>query len=246
MKTNRPLIIAHRGASGEAPENTLAAFQLAVKKGCDAIELDIHLTKDGKLAVIHDDNINRTTNGVGLVREMTATELKKYDAGSWFDRKFKGERIPLLEEVFEIVPREIIINIEIKNTPFYYDGIEEKLHDFLVKRNRMNQVFVSSFDYLCLYRLKKLNNDIKIGLLYYEDFNDYLGWANHFGLPVDVLQPHFQSIREHDVRIAIENGLKIIPWTVNSKSNMEKMICYGVSGIVTNYPGRLKALLDGK
>lgn len=246
MKRTKPLIIAHRGASSEAPENTLAAFQLAMDQGCDGIELDIHLTKDGKLVVIHDENIKRTTNGEGIVGEMTAAELKKYDAGSWFSRKYKGEKIPLLEEVFEIVPREILINIEIKNIPSFYQGIEKKLSDFLNRSNRMDQVLVSSFDYLCLYRLKQMNPAIKIGLLYYENFQDYFGLANHFGLPVESMQPSFKTLQEHDVRIAIESGLKIFPWTVNSKSNMEKMIRYGVTGIITNYPKRLKFLLDGK
>lgn len=246
MKKNRPLIIAHRGASGEAPENTLAAFQLGLKQGCDGIELDVHLTKDGQIAVIHDENIKRTTDGEGLIREMTTAELKKYDAGSWFSNKYKGEKIPLLEEVFELVPKEILINIEIKNIPSFYVGIEEKLLNLLVRYDRVNTVIVSSFDHQCLHRLKKQNRNIKIGLLYFENLVDHAGFAKLFGLPVESLHPDQRALRAEDVRIAIENGLKVYTWTCNSEENMKRMIDYGVSGIITNYPARLKSLIEGK
>lgn len=246
MKKIRTLIIGHRGASGEAPENTLAAFQLALQQGCDGIELDIHLTKDGQLAVIHDENIKRTTNGEGLIGEMTSAEMKKYDAGSWFSSKYKGEKIPLLEEVFELVPKEILINIEVKNIPSFYEGIEEKLLDVLKCYDRVDQVLVSSFDHQCLYRIKKQNSNIKIGLLYFENVVDHVGFAKLFGLPVESLNPDQRALRAEDVRKAIENGLKVYTWTCNSEENMKRMIDNGVSGIITNYPARLKSLIEGK
>ncbi len=246
MEKNRPLIIAHRGASGEAPENTLAAFQLALEQGCDGIELDIHLTKDGQLAVIHDENIKRTTNGEGLIGDMTTAEFKKYDAGSWFSNKYKGERIPLLEEVFELVPRDILVNIEIKNIPSFYKGIEEKLLNLLLRYKRVDNVIVSSFDHQCLYRLKMLNRNIKIGLLYFENVEDHVGFAKLFGLPVESLHPDQRALRAEDVRKMIENGIKVFPWTCNSEESMKRMIHYGVSGIITNYPARLKSLIERK
>ncbi|HHW36698.1 MAG TPA: glycerophosphodiester phosphodiesterase [Bacillales bacterium] len=246
MEKNRPLIIAHRGASGEAPENTLAAFRLGLEQGCEAVELDIHLTKDGQLAVIHDENIKRTTNGEGLIGEMTTAEFKKYDAGSWFSNKYKGERIPLLEEVFELVPKEILINIEIKNIPSFYKGIEEKLLNHLVRHNRVDNVIVSSFDHQCLYRLKKLNRNVKIGLLYFENVVNYVEFAKLFGFPVESLHPDQRGLRAENVRKAIENGLKVYTWTCNSEESMKKVIDYGVSGIITNYPARLKSLIEGK
>ena len=243
MKKNRPLIIAHRGASGEAPENTMAAFKLAVEQGCDGIELDVHLSNDGQLIVIHDENIKRTTNGEGLVGEMTVAQLKRYDAGSWFSDKFKGEKIPLLEEVFEMVPKEIFINVEIKNIPSYYEGIEEKLLDLLIQFDRIEQVIVSSFDHQCLFRLKKRNRYIKIGLLYTENAVDHAGLAKLFGFPVESLHPDNKAIRKKDVQRAVDSGLKVFPWTVNSKINMKRMIDYGVSGIITNFPARLRQLI---
>ncbi|KEF36180.1 glycerophosphoryl diester phosphodiesterase [Schinkia azotoformans MEV2011] len=246
MEKIRPLVIAHRGASGEAPENTLAAFQLGLEQGCEGIELDIHLTKDGHLAVIHDENIKRTTNGEGIIGEMTTVELKKYDAGSWFSNKYKGEKIPLLEEVLDLVPKEIVINIEIKNIPSFYVGIEEKLLDLLQRYDRIDQVIVSSFDHQCLYRLKKQNGNIKIGLLYFENVVDHVGFAKLFGLPVESLHPDQRALRADDVQKAIENGLKVFAWTCNSEKCMKRMIDYGVSGIITNYPARLKLLIEGK
>jgi len=102
-----PLVITHRGAAGEAPENTLASFQLALEQKCDMMELDIEITMDEQFIICHDDSVNRTTDGAGLIREMTVQQLKGLDAGSWFDPAFTGERLPLLEEVFELVPPSI-------------------------------------------------------------------------------------------------------------------------------------------
>src|SRR5699024_8402340 len=161
-----PLIMAHRGASGNAPENTMAAFQLAVDEGADGIELDVHLSKDGEIVVIHDDTLNRTTNGTGNVHEKDLAELKTYDAGSWFDPKFSEERIPLLQEVIDILPESVFLNIEIKNSPIVHTGIEQKLVDLLGKNNRLNDTLISSFDHESLYTIKKLAPELKIGIIY--------------------------------------------------------------------------------
>ena len=152
--TTKPVIFAHRGASGEAPENTLAAFKLGLAQGCDAFELDVHLSKDGQIVVIHDGTIDRTTDGLGAVNEMTVEELKAFDAGSWFDEKYRGERIPLLEEVFDITPGHIIINIEIKGS--YNGQLEPALIDLLKKRDRLDTVVISSFDWKSLRYIKEL------------------------------------------------------------------------------------------
>src|SRR4051812_48518505 len=111
LKPNKVLTIAHRGSSGETPENTMIAFKRCIEEGSDAIELDIHLSKDNKIIVCHDDTVNRTTNGMGYIRELNSSELKQLDAGSWFAEEFAGETLPLLEEVFELVPDHIMINV---------------------------------------------------------------------------------------------------------------------------------------
>jgi glycerophosphoryl diester phosphodiesterase len=244
MSTNRPLIIAHRGAAGEAPENTLAAFNLALEQGCDAIELDVHLSADGELIVCHDNDIDRTTTGAGKISEMTVTELKKYDAGLWFHEKYKNEKLPLLREVFDLVPNGIMINVEIKNIPSYYQGIEQKLLDLLIEKNRVHQVVVSSFDHKCLVRLKQLENDVKIGLLYYTNLIDHKGYSDLLGVPVYSLHPQFSAINQDDIYSATGCGLEVYPWTVNNEKEMKSLIDLGVTGIITDYPGKLKKLLN--
>ena len=124
LDRSRPLVIAHRGASGSAPENTMAAFSLAVERGAEVVELDVQMTADGYPVVIHNATVNRTTDGTGLVREKTLAELQTLDAGSWFETRFAGERVPTLEEVVTWARGRVALAIEIKNTPFHYRGIE--------------------------------------------------------------------------------------------------------------------------
>ncbi|MDQ0896529.1 glycerophosphodiester phosphodiesterase family protein [Paenibacillus sp. V4I7] len=144
--TKQPLlVIAHRGAKGEAPENTMAAFRLGLEQGCDAIELDIHLSKDGEIVVIHDDTMHRTTDISGKVNELTLAELKQADAGRWFHEKYAGERVPLLEEVFDLVPANIMINVEVKYS--YGRKLESALVELMRRKNRIHNVVVSSFDH---------------------------------------------------------------------------------------------------
>ncbi|GAK04128.1 glycerophosphoryl diester phosphodiesterase [Geomicrobium sp. JCM 19037] len=131
------MYIAHRGYSANAPENTVAAFQQAVHKGADGIELDVHRSLDGELIVIHDEWINRTTNGEGKVADMTLGQLKAHDAGSWYSEAYRGEKIPTLSEVFECMPKETVINVEIKNIPSFYEGIEELVVQAIQTYERM-------------------------------------------------------------------------------------------------------------
>ncbi|WP_026679209.1 glycerophosphodiester phosphodiesterase [Fictibacillus gelatini] len=235
----RTMIIAHRGAAGEAPENTLAAFQLAVEQKCDAIELDVHLTKDGELAVIHDDTVKRTTNGKGRVGDMTVKELKKLDAGLWFGESFQKERIPLLDEVFEVVPDHILINVEIKNVPSFYKGIEKKLYEKLVQYNRIENTIVSSFDHQCLTTMKKLENSLKIGLLYQVNLLDHVAYTKLFDFPIYSLHPHRHYIKKENITDAMEKGLAVYPWNVNKEKEMNDFLKLGISGIITDYPGKL-------
>lgn len=239
-----PLVIAHRGASGEAPENTLAAFQLALEQGCDAIELDIHLSADGQLIVCHDDDIRRTTSGEGLIGKMTADELKQFDAGIKFHETYAGETIPLLDEVFDLVPDHIVINVEIKNIPMYYSGIENKLLELLVKRQRLNSVVVSSFDHRHIEKLKRMNSDVQVGLLYHARLAHHRKYAESLAVPIYSLHPNFETLDEADVHDANEHGLNIYPFTVNREEDMKKLIEWGISGLITDYPGKLRALLS--
>lgn len=241
--TTKPVIFAHRGASGEAPENTLAAFKLGLEQGCDAFELDVHLSKDGQIVVIHDGTIDRTTDGSGAVNEMTVEELQAFDAGSWFDEKYRGERIPLLEEVFDMTPDHIIINIEIKGS---YDGrLEPRLLDLLKRRNRLDTVVISSFDWKSLRYIKELEPGIKIGLLYHLRMDHHEKLPEAVGKDVYSLHPNYTTLEPEDIRRAQAAGLLVYAWTVNTDELMKQALEDGVDGIITDYPGKLLALMEG-
>ncbi|QJD87243.1 glycerophosphodiester phosphodiesterase [Cohnella herbarum] len=237
---HKPLIIAHRGAAGEAPENTLAAFRLGMEQGCDAIELDIHLSKDGEIIVCHDETIDRTSDGTGAIRELTVAEIKRADAGGWFSEKYAGERIPLLEEVFELVPSSIMINIEIKSS--FEQRLETTLARLLRRTARLSSVVVSSFDFNCLAVLKQIEPEARIGLLY-EDKATLADPTNQLTVPVYSLHPYFGKLDIEDAREAVRQGLRVYPWTVNGEEQIRLMIEYGVSGVITDYPGRMKKIL---
>jgi glycerophosphoryl diester phosphodiesterase len=239
-----PLIIAHRGSAGEAPENTLGSFKLALDQGCDAIELDIHLSADGEMMVIHDYTIDRTTTGAGRVRDMTVSELKQVDAGTKFHEKYTGERIPLLGEVFELVPGHIMINVEIKGG--YHEGIADKLAKLLRSHNRVDGVVVSSFNHKVLVELKRIDSDVKIGLLYTADFVNHRKVAELVGEPVYSLHPHYSQISGSDISDAVSHGIQVYPYTINDEASMLHMIEAGASGIITDYPSRLKQLLASR
>jgi glycerophosphoryl diester phosphodiesterase len=236
------MVIGHRGAAGEAPENTLASFQLALTQGADGIELDIHLSKDGEIIVCHDPTIDRTTNGSGYIVEMDAEEIKRYDAGGWFSKQYGGESIPTLAEVFDLVPEHIMINIEIK---YAYQGhLETKLLEFLAARHRIENIVISSFDHKCLQRIKKAAPELKVGLLYAANLADHAGYANQLGADVYSIHPHYQLIEKADVLNAKSAGFQIYPYTVNLENDYRNMLDFGVSGIITDFPARLVQLLQ--
>jgi len=235
------LVIAHRGTSSEAPENTLAAFRLALAQGCDAIELDIHLSADGRVIVCHDATIDRTTNGSGAIAEMTAAQLQQYDAGSWFGESFASERLPLLDEVLDLVPASVGINIEIKS--YKHPEAERTLVALLEARNRLDSVFFSSFGHECLLRLKRWSPASKIGLLYEKDEKDYPGYFKRNQTDGYSLHPSHEIVDASYVEAAKRQGLKVYPWTIDDPQRMRELIRAGVSGIITNRPKLLRELL---
>lgn len=242
MNTPKPIIIGHRGAAGEAPENTLASFALALEQGAQAIELDVHITKDGEIVVCHDGTLDRTTNGSGLICDHNWKDIQKLDAGSWFSQKFKGERISLLSEVFDLVPRGTLINVEVKHA---YEGrMEKELLAFLREAKRYEDVVVSSFDHKFIQRLKRAEPELKVGLLYSANFIDHTAYAKLLEVEVFSLHPHNQFIGLDDIVLATAAGIAVYPFTVNEVSDYKRMIEAGVTGIITDYPGRLRAYLE--
>jgi len=234
---NSPAIIAHRGASAYAPENTLDAFNLAVRQGADAIELDAKLTKDGQVVVIHDSTVNRTTNGKGKVKELTLEELKKLEAGSHFDISFAGEPIPTLDEVLQAVGKDIFVNIELTNYASPFDKLPDRVAE-IVNKNQLNEhVFFSSFSPIALYRIKKLLPEAPCGLL------SLHGWKGALSRTLFGNSELFQSTHPEvsDVSVELINKAhqrkqKVFAYTVNQKEIMEQLFILKVDGIFTDDP----------
>lgn len=247
----QPLIIAHRGAMGYAPENTLAAFSLALEKGSDAIELDLRMTRDGVPVVLHDASINRTTNSKGDIFELSYAEIRNLDAGSWFDPKYKDERIPTLQEVIDLLNDTVLIIIELKEGNDIYPGIEEKVIDIIRQNGISKQVFLKSFDPNTLKRLREIDPEITLVYVYALRI-PWLGliidrgisFGSIFDIEADYLQPHRFFLSRSFVKEAQSRGFKIISWGVNSEEAILNSIDYGVDGIETDYPDKIRKMLN--
>jgi glycerophosphoryl diester phosphodiesterase len=237
-----PLNIGHRGASGEAPENTLAAFELAWQQGADGIEFDVRLSADGIPVVIHDPRLGRTTSGHGWVREFRTSALRRLDAGSWFNRRFPsraqpryaGAKIPLLAEVLAWVgQRRCLAFVEIKDaTP----GIEAKVLGEIEHANVRLLTRVISFDVHALRRLRKLDSRVALGV---DVSRRLLGIRRAKRLGAVALLPHWAIASPHFIRRAHQHSIQVIPWTVDQPHWMRRRILDGADGIITNYPARL-------
>ena len=233
------LIIAHRGASGYAPENTLAAMDVAIRQGCDAIECDVQMTRDGYPVVCHDWTVDRTTNGTGAVEHLTLEEIRKFDAGSWFSKAFAGEKIPTLEEVMTYVPDTMLLNIEIKNKFVVSRDIEKKVVDLLIKYNRIDRTIVSSFNHLCLHRIKSLNRKIKIAVLLKVRLFEPWEYLEQSGLYVHSFHPRSDCVTPAMVRELQARGVKVYCWTINELERAKHLEKMGVDGIITDFPAML-------
>lgn len=238
------LVLAHRGSSKVAPENTESAFRKALEIGADGVEFDVHLTKDKKLVVIHDERVDRTTNDIGYVKDLTLKEIKKLDAGSYFSPQFTREKILTLEETFEIVKNFKLINIEIKNNIIEYDGIEEIIIDKIRKNKLANKIICSSFNHYSIYRIKEIAPDIKTGLLYGSYI--YQPWVYAKRLGVNAIHPYYYSISSDIVKLCHDNKIEVNVWTVDDEEIIVKMIQNQVDAIITNFPDMALELLNKK
>lgn len=250
--------IAHRGASGHAPESTLPAYQLAQRMGADWMELDLHLTRDGQLVVIHDETLDRTTNGSGPVQKHTLAQLKQLDAGTWFgkehprkwDPQFQGLQIPTLEEVLRLKNGKIRFSIEIKEESAG-PQLERKLfhtlekHRLLPRKKQESQVMIVSFDRNSLKRVHQRLPQVPLIQLFHYKESGYLTpqTLRHVAAYADGVGYDHRRMRPEDVRRTHRHGMVIHPYTVNRPRDMRRLILWGVDGIVTNYPDRLNQIL---
>lgn len=237
----RPYVVGHRGAMGHAPENTFASFRKGVELGCPMLELDVHLSADRQLIVIHDDTVDRTTDGTGPVGNLTAAEIRRLDAGSWFGPAFAGERVPLLDEVLTWARGRAGLVIELKLGPVWYPGIEEVLVETLKRQDAVSEVLVISFDHHAAYRVKQLDPAVTTAIMYGGRMLDPVGLARAAG--ADAVRPGHATLRAEDVAACHAAGLAVIPWTVNNEAGMRRVIGLGVDGMSSNYPELLDRVL---
>ena len=247
LKGDNFTVIAHRGASAYYPENTLLSFEGAIAMGADMVELDVQFTSDKEVVVFHDEKVLRCTDGQGKIADHTLAELKKLDAGSWFDKKFQNTRIPTLTEVLGVCKNKIAVNIEIKTeavSKIFFGGIEEKCLK-IVERNGMNgHVVFSSFDPRAIMHLKQIDDTVTLAVLFEK---------KHYGskLPSDIIESMGAdafncSSSEFNRKWLANVHLNNIPvniYTVNDVKNMKRFIYRGVSGIFTNNPDILKRVV---
>lgn len=235
-------IIAHRGSKGTHPENTLVAFKEAIECGADGIELDVQFTKDGELVVIHDNQVDRTTNGTGEIISFTLRELKMLDAGSWFNPEFKDERIPTFSEVLEVLFQDNfkgLLNIELKTDEKDYPGIEEAVSDLLHKRNWPFTYMYSSFNFDSVERMHQLEPTIPLAYIM-GDQPRKIRKAEKISY-LEGLHPKVTWVLKEQDNVK-KSSKKLRPWTVNSEDDLAVCFELGIEAVHTDYPRRALAL----
>lgn len=230
-------IYAHRGSSGTHPENTLPAFAEAVRVGSDGIELDVHLSADGQIVVMHDEEVDRTTNGKGLLREKTLEEIKKLNAGSWFSKDFSAAKVPTLKEVLNLLLQKNyrgVLMIELKTDKYEYPQIEEKVSALLQQSWPFEHGYCS-FNLASLERMAKLEPDVQLDVLTGTSKNKIMyAKENKF---IEGVHPKKTWLQEQPEQSGIFDK-PIRPWTINTEEEINWCYGLGVTGIITDYPER--------
>jgi glycerophosphoryl diester phosphodiesterase len=238
-------VVAHRGYSGRYPENTMLAFKKAAEAGADEIEMDVQLAKDGTVVITHDESVERVTGVKGWVRDFDFAELRKLDASSVFRGKYGFNPIPSLEEYLEWVKdTAIVTNIELKNSDFYYQGLEEKTVALIRKYDLEKRIVFSSFNHASLLKCKKLCPAIPCGVL----VEQHVGGAGYYirSNGLDFYHPSMKFLSDEIVEDCKNQGVEINVWTVNDIDGLLKAEAWGLRGIITNFPGVCKAWLSRK
>jgi glycerophosphoryl diester phosphodiesterase len=227
-------IIAHRGGSGYAPENTMATFQLAIEQGADGIELDVMLSKDGRLVVFHDDTVDRTTNGTGRVKDMTLAQLQSLDAGM-------GEKIPTLEEVLKTYGGQFLIIIDLRNYATPFDGLARGVAELLSSNGFSRSVIVSTFNPFNLMRLRRHCPGVKLGLLTLPNMANLWVWRL---FNYDALHPHYKDVDRDLVSTARARHQQVNVWTVDDPDEIRRLAGLNVDSLITNFPKQAREALE--
>ncbi len=232
------LIYAHRGASGDAPENTLEAFDLAVRAGADGVELDVHCCRSGELVVAHDETVDRVSDGTGQIRDLSLPELKRLR----FNRmhpEYENARIPLLSEVFQLLrPTGLRINIELKNSIVDYPDLERKVLEAAAREFSLDRILFSSFNHHSMLRMKQLDSSVLCGLLYEAVLVRPWEYARSLGM--DAIHPHYSEVLlpGGECAAAHNAGVRVNTWTVNSPEAVSAVLREGADILITNYPAQ--------
>ncbi len=235
---------AHRGASGSAPENTLPAFEMAIEQGADGVEFDVQLTRDDHVVVIHDETLERTTDGHGWVADHSLDDLKKLDASAGL-AGFAGVRIPTLAELFDLVKdADLRLNVELKNSRIPYQGMEERVLGLIDQLGVADRVVISSFDHNSLRGLAESGTTLPLGVLYSDPL--WRPWNYATKLGASALHPSLSATRPKVVERSHEAGLEVNVWTVNEPEEIERVAELGVDALITNYPARAREVLLGR
>jgi glycerophosphoryl diester phosphodiesterase len=233
-------LIAHRGASAYAPENTISAFQKAIDMGLNAVEFDVQFTLDGKAVVTHDYNLERTSNGSGYIKDFKLSQLRELDFGKWFDEKYINEKIPTLEEVLSKVKNNYFINIELKRDNNHKLFFSKTIIETIEKFDIREKVLISSFDHNLLKDLYKTDNNLKIALLFPKEiernFENLKEYIDRLEIKVSAINPHKDSLNEVSVKNIKKLGLKINSYTINEIDDYTRLKNLGVDAVFTNFP----------
>jgi glycerophosphoryl diester phosphodiesterase len=228
-------IFAHRGSSGTYPENTMEAFFQAHKEGADGLEIDIQLSRDGHLVIIHDETVDRTTNGHGFVKDHTLIELKRLNAA--YGDKYGFAQIPTLTEFFQwLQGNELICNIELKNGTFPYHGMEEKVIQLIRYFRFENRIIFSSFNHYSLVYCYRLAPEIETAPLYRDGL--YMPWVYARSMCSKGMHPNYNAAPPGIITAAIQAGINVRPYTVNAEQKMKTLFDIGCSAFITDYPGK--------
>lgn len=227
---NKILKIGHRGAKGYEPENTLVSFEKAIQMGADGIELDVHLSVDGHLIVIHDETVDRTTNSKGVVNQLTVQELKSFRINDTYE-------IPTLEEVLDLVNQRCFVNIELKNQDTAEKVVQLIEHYISDKKWKHSHFLVSSFDWNALQQVRFLNDTIRIGVLTETDLDLAISFARF--MKAEALHPDFKLLTNEYTTKIQEKGILVFPWTVNEPDDIQKMKSFKVNGIISDFLDRI-------
>jgi glycerophosphoryl diester phosphodiesterase len=232
------LIFAHRGAAGTHPENTMESFIAAKKSGADGIELDVQLTKEGEMVVIHDETVNRTTNGKGFVKNFLLKDLQKLNASFNF-KSFKSfikvPHIPTLKEVFEWMKgNDLICNIELKTGKIEYPFIEEKVIQLIRDYHFEDRVIISSFNHYSIIRCFRLAPEIEIAPLYSDGL--FMPWIYASSIHAKGIHPNIKVASDDIILSTMEYGIQVRPYTINKEKEMIRLLGLSCSAIITDYP----------